>query len=117
MKAFGQEVYERPSIRDKNVQELRYDLIREELQELRDAFDSEDLVEVADALTDILYVVYGAGHAFGVNLDACFLEVHRSNMSKLDKCGKPIYREDGKILKGSGYSPPDLIHIILDDIH
>ena len=84
MKAFGQEVYERPSIRDKNVQELRYDLIREELQELRDAFDSEDLVEVADALTDILYVVYGAGHAFGVNLDACFLEVHRSNMSKFD---------------------------------
>ena len=113
MRAFGQDVYDHPSIRDEKTQELRYELIREELEELRDALDKNDLVEVADALTDILYVVYGAGHAFGIDLDACYREVHRSNMSKLGADGKPLRREDGKVLKGPNYSPPDLSKIIM----
>ena len=95
------------------VSELRYELIREELEEMREALDTKDLVGIADALADLLYVVYGAGHSFGLDLDACFNEVHRSNMSKLDKNGKPIYREDGKVLKGEDYSPPDLKSTLL----
>lgn len=91
-----------------SVSELRYNLIDEELQELRQALDEKNLVEVADALTDLLYVVYGAGHSFGINLDNCFEEVHNSNMSKLGEDGEPIYREDGKVLKGPNYWQPDL---------
>lgn len=113
MRAFGQEVYNHPSIRDKETQELRYELIREEVQELREGLDKDDLVEVADALTDILYVVYGAGHAFGLDLDACFNEVHRSNMSKLNEDGSVKKRADGKVLKGPNYSPPNLVPIIM----
>ena len=110
MTTFGQEVITKPKLT--GVSELRYDLIREELLELREALDEKDIVGVADALTDILYVTYGAGHAFGINLDKCFAEVQRSNMSKLGEDGRPIYREDGKVLKGSKYSPPDLKSII-----
>jgi len=108
MDAFGQEVRSEPELPSKEVQDLRVDLIKEELEELIEALDNNDIVEVADALTDILYVTYGAGHAFGINLDDCFVEVQRSNMSKLGADGKPIYREDGKILKGPGFSEPDL---------
>ena len=106
MTTFGQEVITKPKLT--GVSELRYDLIREELLELREALDEKDIVGVADALTDILYVTYGAGHAFGIDLDKCFAEVQRSNMSKLGKNGKPIYREDGKVMKGPNYSEPDL---------
>ena len=106
MNAFGQDVEKTPIM--SGVAELRYELIREELEEMREALDSKDLIGVADALTDLLYVVYGAGHSFGLNLDACFEEVHRSNMSKLGADGKPIYREDGKVMKGENYSSPDL---------
>ena len=113
MRLNNQDVYSYPSIRDQKTQELRYELIREELEELQVAFAQSDLVQVADALTDLLYVVYGAGHSFGLDLDACYREVHRSNMSKLGADGKPVYREDGKILKGPNYSPPDLVPIIL----
>lgn len=95
-----------------NVATLRVDLIDEELNELREATSRQDLVGIADALTDLLYVVYGAGHAYGINLDDCFAEVHRSNMSKLDDESQPIYREDGKVLKGPNYTPPDLAEII-----
>jgi predicted HAD superfamily Cof-like phosphohydrolase len=108
MEAFGQEVKTSPEFPDKATQDLRIELIREELQELIEAISDNDIVEVADALTDILYVTYGAGHAFGIDLDVCFDEVQRSNMSKLDPDGKPIYREDGKILKGENYFPPNL---------
>ena len=110
MNAFGQDVETEPQWT--GVAELRYELIREELEEMREALDSRDLVGVADALTDLLYVVYGAGHAFGLNLDETFNEVHRSNMSKLGEDGKPIYREDGKVLKGPNYSPPDLKKVL-----
>ena len=110
MTTFGQDVIKQPKLT--NVSELRYDLIREELLELREALDEKDIVGVADALTDILYVTYGAGHAFGINLDKCFAEVQRSNMSKLGEDGRPIYREDGKVLKGPKYSSPDLKSII-----
>ena len=110
MTTFGQEVITKPKLT--GVSELRYDLIREELLELREALDEKDIVGVADALTDILYVTYGAGHAFGINLDKCFAEVQRSNMSKLGEDGRPIYREDGKVLKGPKYSSPDLKSII-----
>lgn len=113
MKAFNQDVYNYPSVRDEKTRNLRYELIREELEEFREAINAEDLVGMADALTDLLYVVYGAGHAFGVNLDECYAEVHRSNMSKLGEDGKPIHREDGKVLKGPNYSPPELTKIIL----
>ena len=111
MESFGQEVKKEPALPDAKTIALRVDLIEEELKELMSALyrDEEvDLVEVADALTDILYVTYGAGHAFGIDLDKCFGEVQRSNMSKLGEDGKPIYREDGKVLKGPNYFAPDL---------
>ena len=110
MNAFGQDVETEPQWT--SVSELRYELIREELEELREGLDKRDIVEVADALTDLLYVVYGAGHSFGINLDKCFKEVHNSNMSKLDEDGKPIYREDGKVLKSKNYRPPDLRKVL-----
>ena len=108
MKTFGQEVKLKPSLSSDKINSLRLDLIKEELDELKDAIDKKDLVEVADALTDILYVTYGAGHAFGINLDKCFEEVQNSNMSKLDINGKPIYDEKGKVMKGPNYFKPDL---------
>jgi predicted HAD superfamily Cof-like phosphohydrolase len=108
MKTFGQEVKTNPSLSSNKINRLRYDLIKEELDELKVAMESNDLLEVADALTDILYVTYGAGLAFGVDLDECFDEVHRSNMSKLDENGKPIYNEVGKVMKGSKYFKPNL---------
>ena len=108
MKTFGQEVKTRPSFSTDKINKLRLDLIKEELSELTEAMNSKDLLEVADALTDILYVTYGAGHAFGINLDKCFEEVQNSNMSKLDENGKPIYNEHGKIMKGPNYFKPDL---------
>jgi len=112
MLAFGQEVLETPTMPDKAIQDLRVDLIAEELEELEYAIEKEDIVEVADALTDLLYVIYGAGHAFGIDLDACFLEVHNSNMSKLGEDGKPIYRDDGKVLKGPNFFEPDLEKVL-----
>lgn len=112
MRAFGQDVKGHPELADFDTAELRLELITEEVQELATAIDNDDIVEIADALTDILYVVYGAGHAYGIDLDDCFDEVHRSNMSKLGPDGKPIYREDGKVLKGPDYSPPDLEEVI-----
>ena len=108
MKTFGQEVKVKPSFSTDKINKLRLDLIREELNELKEAMNNKDLLEVADALTDILYVTYGAGHAFGINLDKCFEEVQNSNMSKLDKNGKPIYNEHGKVMKGPNYFKPDL---------
>ncbi len=108
MKTFGQEVKEKAEFPSNKIISLRYDLIREELDELRDAIDKKDIKEVADALTDILYVTYGAGHAFGINLDKCFAEVQSSNMSKLGMDGKPIYNEKGKVMKGPNYFKPDL---------
>lgn len=105
---FKQPIPETPSFPSKDVIKLRVELIREEFQELKDAIKEKDLVEVADALTDILYVVLGAGIAFGIDLDKCFAEVHRSNMSKLGADGEPVYRKDGKIIKGPNYSKPDL---------
>ena len=113
MKTFGQEVKTSPSFSTDKIKNLRYSLIKEELDELKEAMDKNDIVEVADALTDILYVTYGAGHAFGINLDKCFNEVQNSNMSKLDKNGKPIYNEFGKVMKGPNYFKPDLKKIIL----
>ena len=108
MKTFGQEVKNKPSFSTDKINKLRLDLIKEELSELTEALKNKDLLEVADALTDILYVTYGAGHAFGINLDQCFDEVQNSNMSKLDENGKPIYNEDGKVMKGPNYFKPDL---------
>ena len=108
MKTFGQEVKNQPSFSSEKINNLRYDLIKEELAELKDAMEKKDLLEVADALTDILYVTYGAGHAFGIDLDKCFQEVQNSNMSKLDENGKPIYNESGKVMKGPNYFKPDL---------
>ena len=108
MEAFGQEVLCVPTMPDFNLAALRLDLIEEEVQELRDGLGRSSLLEVADALTDILYVVYGAGHAFGIDLDDCFHEVHRSNMTKLGEDGRPLYREDGKVMKGPNYEEPDL---------
>tara|TARA_A100000164_G_scaffold344129_1_gene342964 strand:- start:179 stop:550 length:372 start_codon:yes stop_codon:yes gene_type:complete len=108
MKTFGQEVKTQPSFSTDKINKLRIDLIKEELEELIDAIHNKDLLEVADALTDILYVTYGAGHAFGIDLDKCFDEVQNSNMSKLDENGKPIYNESGKVMKGSNYFKPDL---------
>lgn len=108
MEAFGQEVLYVPTMPDFNLAALRLDLIEEEVQELRDGLGRSSLLEVADALTDILYVVYGAGHAFGIDLDDCFDEVHRSNMTKLGEDGRPLYREDGKVMKGPNYREPDL---------
>ena len=108
MKTFGQEIREKASFPDDKITSLRYDLIKEELDELSEAIDRKDMKEVADALTDILYVTYGAGHAFGINLDKCFEEVQNSNMSKLDLNGKPIYNEKGKVMKGPNYFKPNL---------
>jgi predicted HAD superfamily Cof-like phosphohydrolase len=108
MKTFGQEVKNKPSFSADKINKLRIDLIKEELEELTEAMKNKDLVEVADALTDILYVTYGAGHAFGINLDKCFDEVQNSNMSKLDENGKPIYNESGKVMKGPDYFKPNL---------
>ena len=112
MKTFGQEVKTKPSFSTDKINKLRLDLIKEELEELTEAMNNKDLLEVADALTDILYVTYGAGHAFGVDLDKCFDEVQRSNMSKLGVDGKPIYNESGKVMKGPDYFAPDLKKII-----
>ena len=108
MKTFGQEVLNKPTFPDNKIIKLRLDLIKEELNELEDAIKNKNLVEIADALTDILYVTYGAGHAFGINLDSCFDEVQNSNMSKLDVNGNPIYNENGKVLKGPNYFEPNL---------
>ena len=108
MKTFGQEVKIKPSFSTDKINKLRIDLIKEELEELTEAMNNKDLLEVADALTDILYVTYGAGHAFGIDLDKCFDEVQNSNMSKLDKNGKPIYNDSGKVMKGPNYFKPDL---------
>ena len=108
MKTFGQEVKSKPSFSTDKINKLRLDLIKEELTELTEAMNNKDLLEVADALTDILYVTYGAGHAFGINLDKCFDEVQNSNMSKLDNNGKPIYNEFGKVMKGPNYFKPNL---------
>ena len=108
MKTFGQEVKNKPSFSTDKINKLRIDLIKEELEELTDAMNKKDLLEVADALTDILYVTYGAGHAFGIDLDKCFKEVQNSNMSKLDVDGKPIYNDAGKVMKGPNYFKPDL---------
>ena len=112
MRAFGQEVKPAPELAEFNTAELRIDLINEEVEELMTAVDNDDIVEIADALTDILYVVYGTGHAYGIDLDDCFDEVHRSNMSKLGEDGKPLYREDGKVLKGPDYFPPNLEDVL-----
>ena len=108
MQTFGQEVKSKPSFSSEKINDLRYNLIKEELGELKQAMDDKDLLEVADALTDILYVTYGAGIAFGIDLDKCFEEVQNSNMSKLGVDGKPIYNEAGKVMKGPNYFKPDL---------
>ena len=108
MKTFGQEIKEKAGFPSDKISALRYDLIYEELREFKEALDNKDIKEVADALTDILYVTYGAGHAFGINLDKCFQEVQNSNMSKLDPNGKPIYNEKGKVMKGPNYFKPNL---------
>ena len=112
MKTFGQEVKTKPSFSTDKINKLRLDLIKEELAELTEAMNNKDLLEVADALTDILYVTYGAGHAFGIDLDKCIEEVQNSNMSKLDENGKPIYNEYGKVMKGPNYFKPDLSKFI-----
>ena len=108
MKTFGQEVKNKPSFSTEKINQLRISLIQEELDELKEAVANNDLLEVADALTDLLYVTYGAGHAFGIDLDKCFNEVQNSNMSKLGEDGKPIYNEFGKVMKGPNYFKPDL---------
>jgi predicted HAD superfamily Cof-like phosphohydrolase len=108
MKTFGQEVKTKPSFSNKKINKLRIDLIKEELEELTEAMNNNDLLEVADALTDILYVTYGAGHAFGIDLDKCFDEVQNSNMSKLGENGEPIYNDSGKVMKGPNYFKPNL---------
>ena len=112
METFGQEVKNKPSFSTDKINHLRYDLIKEELEELKDAMENKDLLEVADALTDILYVTYGAGHAFGIDLDKCFEEVQSSNMSKLDENRNPIYHESGKVMKGPNYFKPNLSKFI-----
>ena len=108
METYGQEVKKTPSFPDDKIIQLRIDLIKEELKEFQEAISDKNLLEIADALTDILYVTYGAGHSFGIDLDKCFAEVQRSNMSKLGKDGKPIYNEHGKVMKGPEYSKPNL---------
>ena len=113
MKTFGQEVKTKPSFSSDKINKLRIDLIKEELDELQEAMKNNDLLEVADALTDILYVTYGAGHAFGIDLDKCFDEVQNSNMSKLGENGEPIYNESGKVMKGPNYFKPDLTKFIV----
>ena len=108
METFGQEVKNKAEFPDEKIQKLRLSLIEEELSELKEAIKNKEIIEVADALTDILYVTYGAGHAFGIDLDRCFDEVQKSNMSKLDENGKPIFNEYGKVLKGPNYFKPNL---------
>ena len=108
METFGQEVKSKPAFPSEKISKLRYDLIKEELDEVQEALNDKNLKEVADSLTDILYVTYGAGHAFGIDLDKCFDEVQRSNMSKLGADGKPIYNENGKVMKGPNYFEPNL---------
>ena len=112
METFGQEIKDKTEFPNEKIVQLRYDLIKEELEELNQAIKDKDLKEVADALTDILYVTYGAGHAFGVDLNKCFDEVQRSNMSKLGSDGKPIYNENGKVMKGPNYFKPNLSKFI-----
>ena len=112
METFGQEIKEKACFPNDKIISLRYDLIREELEELKEAMDKKNIKEVADALTDILYVTYGAGHAFGINLDKCFEEVQNSNMSKLGSDGKPIFNDKGKVMKGPNYFKPDLGKIV-----
>ena len=112
MKTFGQEVKNKASFSTDKINKLRIDLIKEELEELTEAMNNRDLLEVADALTDILYVTYGAGHAFGIDLDKCFEEVQNSNMSKLDENGKPIYHDSGKVMKGPNYFKPNLSQFV-----
>ena len=112
MQTFGQEVKIKPKFPKEKIVKLRYDLIKEELNELQDAIKTKNLKEIADALTDILYVTYGAGHAYGIDLDKCFSEVQKSNMSKLGEDGKPIYNEKGKVMKGSKYFEPNLKQFI-----
>ena len=112
MKTYGQEVKDKAGFSDVKTNKLRIDLIKEELEELTEAMHDKNLLEVADALTDILYVTYGAGHAFGIDLDKCFDEVQNSNMSKLGEDGKPIYNESGKVMKGPNYFKPDLLKFI-----
>ena len=108
MQTFGQEVKDKTEFPDKKIVQLRYDLIKEDLEEFNEAIKDKDMTEIADALTDILYVTYGAGHAFGIDLDECFNEVQKSNMSKIGVNGKPIYNESGKVMKGPNYFKPDL---------
>ena len=108
MKTFGQEIKEKAGFPNEKITSLRYELIKEELEELKEAINNKDIKEVADALTDILYVAYGAGHAFGIDLDKCFEEVQNSNMSKIGNDGKPIYNDKGKVMKGPKYFKPDL---------
>ena len=108
MQTFGQEVKDKTEFPDKKIVQLRYDLIKEELEEFNEAIKDKDMTEIADALTDILYVTYGAGHAFGIDLDECFNEVQKSNMSKIGVNGKPIYNESGKVMKGPNYFKPNL---------
>jgi len=112
MNTYGQEVKNTPKFPDSKIVQLRIDLIQEELNELKEAINNNDIIEVADALTDILYVTYGAGHSFGVDLDSCFNEVQNSNMSKLGDDGKPIYNESGKVMKGPNYFKPNIKKII-----
>ena len=112
METFGQEIREKAGFPNDKIVSLRYDLIKEELDELREALNNNDIKETADALTDILYVTYGAGHAFGINLDKCFEEVQNSNMSKLGSDGKPIFNDKGKVMKGPNYFKPDLNKLV-----
>ena len=113
METFGQEIKKKAEFPSDKIMSLRHDLIKEELDELKEAIDNKNITEVADALTDILYVTYGAGHAFGINLDKCFDEVQNSNMSKLGSDGKPIYNDKGKVMKGPNYFKPDLNKFII----
>ena len=112
METFGQEVKNKASFSSEKINDLRYELIREELDEFKEALKNKDILEVADALTDILYVTYGAGHAFGIDLDKCFEEVQKSNMSKLGENGNPIYNENGKVMKGPSYFKPNLTRFV-----
>ena len=113
MKTFGQEIKEKAGFPNEKITSLRYELIKEELEELKEAINNKDIKEVADALTDILYVAYGAGHAFGIDLDKCFEEVQNSNMSKIGNDGKPIYNDKGKVMKGPNYFKPNLKKFVI----
>ena len=113
MKIFGQEVKNKAGFSSKKINKLRFELIKEEVEELRVALEKKDIIEVADALTDILYVTYGAGHAFGINLNLCFEEVQKSNMSKLDENNEPIFNDKGKVMKSKNYFKPNLKKIVI----